>query len=91
MERAGNETRDRRTHLLTSFIKANKKIVSVSDGNFREFHLQIPLGNLLEVLLSNLISFIDFILAKVTLLALIPILPVLKYLKQREFANKKKN
>ena len=90
MDRAGNKTRDRRTHILTSFIKSRQKIISVSDGSFREFQLSIPLGNLLEVLLANMLSLADLILAKLTHLLSIPLLSILKLLKQREMASKNK-
>jgi len=88
MERAGGEARDRRVHLLASLIKARKKIISTPDGNYRDFNLKIPLGNLPEVILSNLISFTDIILAKITRLLLIPLLFILKHLKDYETTRK---
>jgi hypothetical protein len=88
MARAGNEIRDRRTHLIAAIIKADRKIVSVSDGSIRNFKLDIPLTNLAEVLLSNIVSLIDFFLAKIAIFFFKPLIPILKFCKKKEFRKK---
>ena len=85
MARAGNELRDRRTHLLTYIIKANHKIISTSDGSFREFKFHFPMANLFEVLISNIISIMDIILAKLIRILLALLLPLLKFLKKHSY------
>jgi len=80
LARSDDVKRDRRAHILMSLIKSKEKLVSLSNGTFQEFKLHLPIGNLLDMLLSNLVSLIDILMAKLVIGIQNMLIPVLKIL-----------